>query len=280
VSTKPGAGHAALRSVDLSRQVGAVIATKNGEILTTGCNEVPYPGGGSIWESQISDDRKDNRDFVIGYDSSVRMAHELIREVLKRLGDQDWLTEEKKSIDPDILAQDALFNGSPPPLKGTRAASVLEFGRVVHAEMAAVAAAAERGIPIKEATLYCTTFPCHMCARHIIAAGVARVIYIEPYPKSLTKQLHADAACIDYDSAAPKNAVEFAPFNGIGPRRYFDLFEMSTARKDSTGRAVIWNPTEAVPKVAQFSTHPDLESGHVELLEENKVSWGIMKADS
>jgi deoxycytidylate deaminase len=33
----------ALRSVDLSRQVGAVIATENGEILATGCNEVRVP---------------------------------------------------------------------------------------------------------------------------------------------------------------------------------------------------------------------------------------------
>jgi cytidine deaminase len=270
----------ALRSVDLSRQVGAVIASPNGEILAYGCNEVPYPGGGSIWESQISEDRKDNRDFVIGYDSSARMAHELVCEVLERLGAANWLIGPKKDTDPDTLAQEALFKGDPPPLKGTRAASVLEFGRVVHAEMAAISDAARRGIAIRDATLYCTTFPCHMCARHIIAAGVGRVVYVEPYPKSLTKQLHSDAARIDYDSSAPKNAVDFVPFNGIAPRRYFELFEMSTARKDSTGRAIVWEPKDSVPKIAQFSTYPDLESGHVELLENNKVSWGIINADS
>jgi deoxycytidylate deaminase len=268
----------ALRSVDLSRQVGAIIATENGEILAAGCNEVPYPGGGSIWESQISEDRKDNRDFIIGYDSSVRMAHELVREVLDRLSNAGWLSDDKKKEDPDTLAQDALFKGSLPPLKGTRAASVLEFGRVVHAEMAAISDAARRGIAVQDATLYCTTFPCHMCARHIIAAGIARVIYVEPYPKSLTKQLHSDATCIDFDSTAPKNVVHFVPFEGIGPRRYFDLFEMLTPRKDSTGRAVVWSPKEAIPKVSQFSTHPDLESGHVELLEENKLAWGIIAA--
>jgi hypothetical protein len=37
---------AALPPVGLSRQVGAVIATSNGEILSTGSNEVLYPGGG------------------------------------------------------------------------------------------------------------------------------------------------------------------------------------------------------------------------------------------
>jgi deoxycytidylate deaminase len=195
---------------------------------------------------------------------------------LKRLSENDWLTEEKKKADPDILAQEALFVGDRPPLKGTRAASVLEFGRVVHAEMAAISEAARRGIAVQDAVMYCTTFPCHMCARHIIAAGIRRVVYIEPYPKSLTRQLYSDATCIDYDSSAPRNAVHFVPFNGIGPRRYFDLFEMLTERKDSAGRAVVWDPKESVPRISQFSTYPDLESGHVELLEQNKISWGII----
>jgi cytidine deaminase len=270
----------ALRSVDLSRQVGAVIATSNGAILSTGCNEVPYPGGGSIWESEIDETRPDNRDFVVGYDSSVRMAHELISEVLKRLSATGWLNDAKKAIDPDTLAQQALFQGNPPPLKGTRAAGVLEFGRVVHAEMAAISDSARRGVAIEGASLYCTTFPCHMCARHIISAGITRVVYIEPYPKSLTKHLHSDAACIDYDSSAPANAVSFVPFMGIGPRRYFELFEMSSDRKDSTGRATVWKPSDATPKIAQFSTYPDLERGHVELLEQNQETWGIMDVDS
>lgn len=268
----------ALRSADLSRQVGAIIAAPTGEILATGCNEVPYPGGGSIWESQVSLDRKDNRDFVVGYDSSVRMAHELISEVLKKLNDRGWLADDKQKMNPDTLAQDALFNGDPPPLKGTRAASVLEFGRIVHAEMAAISEAARRGVAVQGARLFCTTFPCHMCARHIIASGIAEVVYIEPYPKSMTKQLYSDSTCIDYDSNAPKNAVRFVPFNGIGPRRYFDLFEMLTDRKDSTGRAIAWDPTQAVPRVSKFSTHPDLETIHVDLLEENKLSWGIIVA--
>lgn len=36
----------ALRSCDLSRQVGAVIVDPNGTIVSTGCNEVPMPKGG------------------------------------------------------------------------------------------------------------------------------------------------------------------------------------------------------------------------------------------
>jgi hypothetical protein len=74
------------------------------EILSTGYNEVPYPGGGSIWGCQISQAKPDNRDFIIGYDSSARMALELISDVLRRLGDADWLGDWTKRIDPDIVA--------------------------------------------------------------------------------------------------------------------------------------------------------------------------------
>jgi cytidine deaminase len=146
--------------------------------------------------------------------------------------------------------------------------------------MAAISDAARRGITIGGGTLYCTTFPCHMCARHIISSGIDRVVYIEPYPKSLTKHLHSDAACIDFDKTSPAHAVKFEPFNGIAPRRYFDLFEMKGDRKDKTGRAISWQPRESAPKISQFATYPDLELGHVELLEQNQVAWGIVGADT
>ncbi|HEX3970408.1 MAG TPA: hypothetical protein VHX19_03745, partial [Stellaceae bacterium] len=45
---------AALRSADLSRQVGAVIASEAGEIISTGCNEVPSAGGGAVWEGRLA----------------------------------------------------------------------------------------------------------------------------------------------------------------------------------------------------------------------------------
>ena len=67
---------------------------------------------------------------------------------------------------------------------------LLEFGRMVHAEMAALMDAARRGISVKGCLMYVTTFPCHMCARHIIAAGIQKVIYIEPYPKSKVGELY------------------------------------------------------------------------------------------
>ncbi|MCA1458853.1 hypothetical protein I6F35_37955 [Bradyrhizobium sp. BRP22] len=48
---------AALRSSDLSRQVGAAIFSDEGEIITQGCNEVPKAFGGTYWDTETPDYR-------------------------------------------------------------------------------------------------------------------------------------------------------------------------------------------------------------------------------
>ena len=51
--------------------------------------------------------------------------------------------------------------------------------------------------PTAGTTLYTTTFPCHNCTRHIVAAGISRVVYVKPYPKSLAFQLHYDSISLE-----------------------------------------------------------------------------------
>lgn len=53
---------ASLRTLDLSRQVGAAIMTEEGDIITLGCNEVPRPLGGNYW----ADDADPQRDMERG----------------------------------------------------------------------------------------------------------------------------------------------------------------------------------------------------------------------
>src|SRR5712671_1494739 len=126
--------------------------------------------------------------------------------------------------------------------------NVLEFGRVVHAEMSAITDAARRGLSVDRATLYCTTFPCHICARHIISSGIKRVVYIEPYPKSMAQRLYPEAVAVDGKAAADA-AVRFEPFLGVSPNRYFELFQMHGKRKDETGRVVKWERSIAEPRL-------------------------------
>ncbi len=72
----------AWRSASLQRQVGAMIATKDGSVISVGTNEVPKTGGGLYWEGddpdfrdfqrgdEVNDDMK-NRMFVQPYPKSL-----------------------------------------------------------------------------------------------------------------------------------------------------------------------------------------------------------------
>ena len=64
-----------------------------------------------------------------------------------------------------------------------------ELCRGVHAEQNAVIQAAYFGISIKDSTVYTTTFPCSMCAKILINAGVTEIVYSESYVDDLSKKL-------------------------------------------------------------------------------------------
>lgn len=124
---------------------------------------------------------------------------------------------------------------------------ITEYGRVVHAEMEALLSAARSGIATSTATLYCTTFPCHNCAKHIISAGVKRVVYVEPYPKSKAQEFHSDSISLRKDGGG----VFFDPFIGVGPRSFFNLFSTHlgsgypVVRKTSEGQTLDWSESAA-----------------------------------
>ena len=116
-----------------------------------------------------------------------------------------------------------------PSVSGSKLFDVIEYSRQVHAEMAALMSCARRGISTAGAVLYCTTFPCHECSRHLVAAGVSRVVYVEPYEKSRVADLHSDSVDVElYAGRDPAvdtksgNKVRFEPFIGISPDRQSD----------------------------------------------------------
>lgn len=267
---------AAHRSADLSRQVGAVIATSKGEILASGCNEVPRAGGGVLWDD-VAGTERDYRDYKMGQDPAAGTRKDIVAEVLQALADDGWLVEPREKQEKDARAQSALFLETK-PLAKTAVANLLEFGRIVHAEMAAICDAAARGVTIRGGTLYCTTFPCHLCARLIIASGITRVVYIEPYAKSRAKQLYKRAIRVDHDEEFDTDAVKFEAFVGVSPARFFDLFQM-VSRKDEQGYAL---PVDVHgdhgPKgVEAGSLAAELESSYVASI--NTADWTQLNID-
>ncbi|MDE3157099.1 MAG: cytidine deaminase [Acidobacteriota bacterium] len=227
---------ASLRSAQLARQVGAVVVSADGEVIATGANDVPKFRGGLYWPGP-----NDQRDHVRGFDANDRVVSEMIEDVVTRIS--GCLAEG--------TAEDARAC-----LVDSRIADLTEFGRSVHAEMEALLSCARSGTRVKDGTLFTTTFPCHNCAKHIVAAGITRVVYVEPYPKSRALELHDDSIAVDNPQACEK--VQFNPFVGIAARRYFDLFSMRLSsglplnRRRGSGAeraAVEWTRGSATPRI-------------------------------
>jgi deoxycytidylate deaminase len=234
---------ASLRSSDLSRQVGAAIFRPSGEVLTLGCNEVPRAGGGTYWTG----DESDARDFVKGSDPNEARKTQVLVDLVDRLHKGKHLSRPLMKIqDTNEISKLLLDEAGPNSIADSKVMDLIEFGRIVHAEMLALSDAARKGISVEGATLYCTTFPCHLCAKLIVAAGIKKVVYLEPYPKNYASDLHGDAIAVDSDS--PGEKVAFNAFLGVSPFRYRDLFE-KRKRKNDAGIAQRWNKGEQRPMI-------------------------------
>jgi len=80
-----------------------------------------------------------------------------------------------------------------------------ELCRGVHAEQNAVIQAAYFGISIDGATIYTTTYPCSMCSKILINAGIKEVVYADSYMDDLSKRLFEETK-INVRKYVPKNA--------------------------------------------------------------------------
>ena len=266
----------AARSAQLGRQVGAAIATPEGEVVAVGMNEVPCCRGGSYWE----DDQDDARDHIKQeVDSNAKykdnivssiikqldgklLTHQTLHSIVKKtikalnpfLGDEE--TADKSEVVMRSLVEDTVRDiDVSTAIRSSDLKDITEYGRAVHGEMDAILCCSRLGISVRGKHLFVTTFPCHNCTRHIIASGIRRVYYIEPYAKSKARDLHSDAICFSEEDAQETGRIPFLPFVGIGPRRYLDLFSLELSsgraveRKDKMGKPEALPKNERPPRV-------------------------------
>lgn len=287
---------ASLQSSCLSRQVGSALQTMDGRIVATGTNEVPKFGGGVYSEGDKRDERCHKFSFQIDAESGGEIAvfrgcHNDRRKKSLRHEIAKWLRERfapklAKSLNAErgLLKADSLAKNTEKTAKkisdcivenenmfddlpGVK--DIIEYSRAIHAEMTAVFAAARQGIPTIGSRLYCTTFPCHNCARHLVVAGVTHVYYIEPYVKSLASELHGDSILttppIDTSTGQPiEEGVDrmlILPFTGVGPRMYEDHFAKRSELK-VRGSGEYKEPNGEFPAIAARIS----ELAHVEEL--------------
>lgn len=217
---------AARRSAELGRQVGAAIGHPDGSIIALGTNEVPAFDGGPYWEG----DEVDHREFTRGKETNTEYRERMAAEIDRLIGQRfDKAREGILGLSGRQAGRlkQRLLKDLPDEVLETSVGDVTEFGRATHAEMSALVDAARRGVPVQGATFFTTTFPCHNCARHIIEAGIKRVVFVEPYAKSQALALHADSMELAASGGASgkQTKVRFEPFVGVAPRRYLELFD-------------------------------------------------------
>lgn len=227
------ASSAASRSACLSRQVGAAIMSKDNELIGVGWNDVPVFGGG-LYADQISDGN-DHRCYRWGEaichnDDRKKKLYRKITDLLHRDGYLSDQADHKKI--QALLASTDIRN-------------LIEYSRAVHAEMEAILSVGRtQKAGLVGATMYVTTFPCHSCARHIVAAGIRKVIFVEPYDKSLADDLHSDSVSTDERDEVQK--VTFLQYEGVAPRNMIRLFNHGRPRK-ADGRAIVASKSQAQP---------------------------------
>lgn len=246
---------ASSKSACLSRQVGAAIYSRSGELISIGWNDVPQAGGG-LYAAECGD--QDHRCYRWGgkYCHNSHKKEDLYKKILSKL-------KIKNLIDESI--SEAEFRAA---VVETPVKDLIEYSRSIHAEMEAIVSAARTGkAGMVGGTLYTTTFPCHNCARHIVAAGISRVLYVEPYEKSLALELHGDAITTQEDG----KKVAFLQYEGVGPGSMLKLFHHGTDRKNSDGTVHIADKRSAVPIMAPpmdgFTTHEKRVIAHLESIE-------------
>ena len=230
------ANTASLRSADLSRQVGAAIMNDQAEVQALGCNEVPKALGGTYWEG----DANDEREFQLGADSNDKRKREMLLDIGQKLREAGLL---KAEFSDDTLLQKSLVEREDSIINDAQFMDSLEYGRTVHAEMNAITDAARNGHAIRGCVLYCNTFPCHNCAKHIVASGIKRLIYLRPYPKSYASDLFDDSISIDH-SPGRADRVEFNQFIGIVGPIYERIFS-KVRWKEGDGKVPKFDKSQA-----------------------------------
>ncbi len=304
---------ASSRSGALARQVGAAILDSEGCIIGVGWNDPPQPGGGLYPE--CSDNEPDPSDWY-----RLDSLHYFLKTILASGTWSDSVADESLPMEERSLPTEerrwwlAFHNAtaqlaplqrshvvslvSERAISPTRLVNLIEFGRCVHAELAALTDAARRGVAVQDATLYVTTFPCHECSRNIVAAGIARVVYVEPYGKSLASKLYSKRS-VDFHTGPParklaEDRMHFVPFVGIAPRCFQILFDwiprkpslgkLLEAPDQQAGSKVEWNRGEdgrLRATVLGYHLSPDAEpSDKVDALFELShvlAEWGVLR---
>ena len=253
------AAAAAGNSACLSRQVGAAITDSAGEVLSVGWNDVPKFGG-SVYKYDANENPTNDRrcyNHGDGLCFNDREKNIITKALIDNLIEAGLLDNSQREAAGNVVRK-------------SRIKELIEFSRAVHAEMLAIIIASQKaGDRVIDGRLYCTTYPCHNCARHIVAAGIKEIYYIEPYRKSLAIKLHNDS--ITEDEAKDK-LVRILMFDGVSPRRYLEFFQMAANSRKKDGKKInVMSKTVSPKNTLSLQAIPILEKKVTQDLKDKKL---------
>ena len=245
---------ASMRSACLSRQVGAAILEEEGTLLSVGTNEVPRHGGGA-YGGTVGDE--DDRCFAKrGYCSNTREQNQILSDIFAKLRRANLLSADATEANVDRA------------LRTTRVKALIEFSRSVHAEMDALISLTRSGTMLPPgSSLFSTTYPCHSCARHIVSSGIDRVVYLEPYAKSMAIDLHSDSIADNLPPELAVGRVSFLPYQGVSPHLFRRVYLKTMDLKDGAGTMLPAKRSEYGPSTLWKKAYTDLERDVVQFID-------------
>lgn len=229
VSVRPGvyeklmtlAYQESLSSSCLQRKVGAVIATEDGDVVSTGFNHVPLEEGtcsdkyGECYRNYL----KKSHAKLIKY--CPNCGEKIIIKCTKCGEDIEGYMHSCPTCDNSIKFDYVCKNQECGVkvfdffLPGGKQApgKLLDVCRALHAEENTIVNAAKIGnISLKGKILFSTTFPCKLCANKIVQVGIKTVVYSEPYTMP------------DAQKVLENNNIEILKFEGVKSSAFFRLY--------------------------------------------------------
>lgn len=228
-----------VKSTCISRQVGAVIEGVNGYIIGAGWNDVgagqvgcgyrhyedftnlqekyliSNPTGEGEFRNRLnrlgSGRIQDSFCYKDEYGDYV-IRKKLLKKIMKERREE---LRKLNSVQKETLAQDIQ--------KGLNV-KMMQYCRALHAEENAILQTSViGGMGVAGGIIYATVFPCELCAKKIYQANIRKVIYTEPYPRSISKDVF-------FQDGTRK--IEFEQFEGVKSQSYFRLYKATIDKKE------------------------------------------------
>lgn len=203
------------------RKVGAVIATKEGEVLSTGHNHVPNDEEpclvryGTCYRKYLRKKDASKIKNCPNCGQIIQIECPNCKSVMNGYKPkcENCHTEIKfEYICPNPDCKIDVYASFVPGGKKS-IGKALDLCRALHAEENALVSLARLGnLGAENSVIYTTTFPCKLCANKIVQSGIKRVVYSEPY------------TMVDAEQILRRNRIKLERFEGVKSTAFFRLY--------------------------------------------------------